>query len=52
MLIAAGKKQEALGELQNALVLNYDKHNELFEYAPALKENQTIVNAIDTFKKP
>ena len=51
MLIAAGKKQEALTYLQNALTLDYDKHNELFEYAPALKENQTIINAIDTFKK-
>jgi len=51
MLIASGKKQEALSELQNALTLDYDKHNELFEYAPALKENKTIVNAIDTFKK-
>jgi len=52
MLIAAGKKQEALVSLQNALTLDYDKHNELFDYAPALKENQTIKNAIDTFKKP
>jgi len=52
MLISVGKKQEALVHLQNALTLDYDKHNELFEYAPALKENETVLRVIDTFKKP
>jgi tetratricopeptide (TPR) repeat protein len=52
MLIGLGKKQEALTYLQSALTLDYDKHNELFEYAPALKKNETILKVIDTFKKP
>lgn len=52
MLISVSKKQEALVHLQNALTLNYDKHNELFEYAPALKENETVLKVIGTFKKP
>lgn len=51
MLLGMSKKQEALVHLQNALALDYDKHNELFEYAPALKENETIKKVIDTFKK-
>ncbi|HWY38204.1 MAG TPA: tetratricopeptide repeat protein [Bacteroidia bacterium] len=52
MLLGMGKKQEALVHLQSALTLDYDKHNELFEYAPALKENKTVLQVIDTFKKP
>jgi len=52
MLISLGKKQEALVHLQSALTLDYDKHNELFTYAPALKENETVLKLIGTFKKP
>ena len=52
MLLGVGKKQEALVHLQSALTLDYDKHNELFEYAPALKDNKTVLQVIDTFKKP
>jgi hypothetical protein len=50
-LLELGKKQEALGFLQNALVLDYEKHNELFEYLPQLKENTSILDLIESYRK-
>jgi hypothetical protein len=37
--------------LQNALKLNYEKHSELFEYLPQLKENTSITDLIESYKK-
>ena len=50
-LMQIGQKQEAMSFLQNALRLNYEKHNELFEYLPQLKENSSIVDLIESYKK-
>jgi tetratricopeptide (TPR) repeat protein len=50
-LMSIGQKQEALGFLQNALALDYEKHNELFDYSPDLKENTSITDLIEAYKK-
>jgi len=50
-LMSIGQKQEALSFLQKALKLNYDKHNELFDYLPDLKENTSITDLIEAYKK-
>ena len=50
-LMSIGQKQEALSFLQSALKLNYDKHNELFDYLPDLKENISITELIESYKK-
>ena len=50
-LMSIGQKQEALGFLQNALKLNYEIHNELFDYLPQLKENSSITDLIESYKK-
>ena len=50
-LMSIGQKQEALSFLQSALKLNYEKHNELFEYLPQLKENTSITDLIESYKK-
>jgi hypothetical protein len=46
-----GKKQESLVYLQNALVLDYEKHNELFDYVPEMKDNAAVLQVINTYKK-
>ncbi len=51
LLVEAGKRQEALTYLQDALVLDYEKHNELFTYAPELKTDKTILEVINTYKR-
>jgi tetratricopeptide (TPR) repeat protein len=50
-LMSIGQKQEALSFLQKALTLNYEKHNELFDYIPQLKSNISITNLIESYKK-
>ena len=50
-LMSIGQKQEALSFLKKALKLNYDKHNELFDYLPDLKENTSITDLIEAYKK-
>ena len=50
-LMSIGQKQEALSFLRNALKLNYDIHNELFDYIPQLKENPSITDLIESYKK-
>lgn len=51
VLVECGKRQEALTYLQNALVLDYEKHRDLFEYAPELKSDRTFLEVINTYKK-
>lgn len=46
-----GKRQEGLLFLENALELNYEKHAELLEYIPALVNDNTVMQLIQSFKK-
>ena len=50
-LFKIGQKQEATSFLQNALKLNYEEHNELFAYIPQLKDDASVVELIQSFKK-
>ncbi|MEI6487432.1 MAG: tetratricopeptide repeat protein [Bacteroidota bacterium] len=50
-LMSIGQKQEALSFLHTALKLDYDKHSELFAYIPQLKENTSITDLIESYKK-
>lgn len=50
-LFSVGQKQEALTFLHNALGLDYEKHSDLFEYLPQLKENTTVLDLIESYKK-
>jgi len=50
-LLTMGIKQEAMEHLHSALKLNYEMHNEMFEYIPALKENTSVIDVIQSYKK-
>jgi len=50
-LMSLGNKQESISYLQHALQLDYDKHSELFEYSPQLKQNSAVLDLIESFKK-
>lgn len=50
-LMSIGQKQEALSFLQKALKINYEMHQELFNYLPQLKENISIIDLIESYKK-
>ncbi len=50
-LMRAGEKQEAMGFLQTALNIDYDKHNELFDFLPQLKHNAAVLEIIESYKK-
>ena len=50
-LMLQNKKQDALTHLQQALSIDYEKHNELFDFIPDLKENATVIQVINTYKK-
>ena len=50
-LMIIGQKQEALSFLHTALKLDYDLHNEIFDYVPELKDNTAITDLIESYKK-
>jgi len=50
-LLEIGQKQEAMNFLQNALLLDYEKHKDLFEYLPQLKDNTSVVDLIESYRK-
>ncbi len=31
--------------------MDYEKHNELFDFVPDLKENASVIQVINTYKK-
>ena len=50
-LLALGKYKEAYNHLENALILNYEKHTELFEFFPKLETQKALFRIIDQFRK-
>jgi tetratricopeptide (TPR) repeat protein len=50
-LLAAGRYREAYTYLENALLLDFDKHPMLFEYLPALASQPTLLRLIDQYRK-
>ena len=53
-LYKIGHIKEAFEQLENALTLDFEKHNSLFDYFPPLKESKTVIGIIDNYrnKKP
>ncbi|MCC7302766.1 MAG: tetratricopeptide repeat protein [Bacteroidia bacterium] len=50
-LMNLGERQEGMKFLQNGLSLDYDKHAELFEYFPQLRENSAVLEVIESHRK-
>ena len=50
ILIETGKRNEGLENLSKALEMDFNKYNEIFEYSPALKEDNEILELINSFK--
>ncbi|RSK37122.1 tetratricopeptide repeat protein [Hymenobacter metallilatus] len=50
-LLAAGRYREAYQCLENALVLDFDKHRLLFEYFPELESQKALARLIDQYRK-
>ena len=50
-LIAAGKYKEAFNYLENALILNFDNHQMLFEFFPRLETQKALFKIIDQYRK-
>lgn len=50
-LIEAGKYKEAFNYLENALILDFDKHIQLFEFFPKLETQKALFKIIDQFRK-
>ena len=48
--IAAGKYKEGLAYLENALILNFDKHHELFDFYPKLINQKALLKIIDQYR--
>lgn len=50
-LIIAGKYKEAFNYLENALVLNFENHQQLFEFFPRLETQKALFKIIDQYRK-
>lgn len=50
-MILAGNYKEAFNFLENALILDYDKHVLLFEFFPELETQKALMKIIDQFKE-
>ncbi len=50
-LFGVGDTREAMSHLENALQLDFSKHDELFDFQPSLKENKDIIKTIELYRK-
>ncbi len=50
-LLALGKYKEAYNHLENALILDFEKHNELLEFIPKLETQKALFKIIDQFRQ-
>ncbi|MDZ7608704.1 MAG: hypothetical protein U5K79_24670 [Cyclobacteriaceae bacterium] len=50
-LLAIGKYKEAYNHLENALILDFDKHISLFEFIPKLETQKALYKIIDQFRQ-
>ncbi len=50
-LLNAGKYKEAFNYLENALILDFEKHLILFEYFPRLETQKALYKIIDQYRK-
>jgi tetratricopeptide (TPR) repeat protein len=50
-LLSAGKYREAYNYLENALILDFEKHKLLFEFFPELESQRALARLIDQYRK-
>jgi tetratricopeptide (TPR) repeat protein len=50
-LINAGRYKEAFQYLENALILDFEKHTMLFEFFPQLETQKALYKIIDQYRK-
>ena len=50
-LFNQGDDNKALTYFQDALKLNYEKHQDIFIYMPNVKDNPNLINLLNTYKK-
>jgi tetratricopeptide (TPR) repeat protein len=50
-LVKEGNLKEAFIYLENALILNFDKHTLLFEFFTELETQKALMRVIDEFRK-
>ena len=50
-LLALGKYKEAYNHLENALILDYEKHTGLLEFIPKLETQKALFRIIDQFRQ-
>jgi len=51
LLLESGNKQDAMSVFENALRLDYNEHQTIFEYAPSLELNNELLQLINQYKK-
>ena len=51
ILLDKNLRKESMELFAKAMEMDYSKHNEIFEYAPVLKNDKEILSLISTFKK-
>jgi tetratricopeptide (TPR) repeat protein len=49
--LAAGKYKQAYNYLENALILDFDKHKLLFDFFPELESQRALARLIDQYRK-
>ncbi|KUG06406.1 tetratricopeptide repeat protein [Solirubrum puertoriconensis] len=50
-LLAAGRYRQAYDVLENALLLDFDKHKLLFEFFPELEQQRALTRLIEQYRK-
>ena len=50
-LFQSGSENLALTTFENALSIDYDLHEEFFQYFPSIKENKNLLNLLTEYKK-
>ena len=49
-LLAVGKYKAAYNHLENALMLDFDKHTDLLEFVPKLETQKALFKIIDQYR--
>ena len=50
-LLQNGEENQALSTFKDALQLDYDLHEELFQFFPSIKNNKNLLHLLTQFKK-
>ena len=50
-LFQSGSENQALSIFENALSIDYDLHEEFFQYFPSIKDNKNLLHLLIEYKK-